>query len=117
MAAVGCDLQEIARFERILTRRSFMEEVYTEGERARIRASRRPEQTAAGLWCAKEAAAKALGRGLYGLLPGQLAVSWDESGAPRMSLLGGAAEQYPDARLSVSISHSGGFAMAVVLVE
>ena len=115
--AVGCDIEKTARFSRLLDRPAFLRNVYTEGERAHIAASARPERTAAGLWCAKEACAKALGRGLYGLLPSELAVSWDERGAPCMALSGSAALQYPAARLSVSISHAGEYAMAVVSAE
>ena len=117
MSALGCDLEQVARFARLLGRARFMAEVYTAGERSHIAASARPERTAAGLWCAKEACAKALGAGLYGLLPRELEVCWDERGAPEMRLLGAAAARYPGKRPRVSVSHAKAYAMAVVLLE
>jgi len=117
MFFVGCDLEKADRFSRTLQRARFMREVYTEGERAHIGASSHAAISAAGIWCAKEACAKALGQGLYGLLPRELEVLWDDRGAPRMTLRGAAAEQFPDVRLSVSISHTEDLVMAVVSAE
>lgn len=117
MVFVGCDLEEVARFDRLLKNSRFMREVFTEGERAHIGKSSLPARTAAGIWCAKEACAKALGLGLYGLLPRELEVRWDDSGAPGISLRGSAAERFPDAGLSLSVSHAGDYAMAAVTAE
>ena len=63
--------------------------------------------------------AKALGRGLFGLLPKELGVEWDERGSPYPVLTGSAAEQYGQVQLAVSISHSGdtAFATCVALEE
>ena len=61
---------------------------------------------------AEEAAAKALGRGLFGLRPDQLEVLWDEQGAPVLRLHGAAAESYGGWQLALSIAHSGGMAVA-----
>jgi len=115
--SVGCDLEEIARFSRLLRSARFMAETFTAAERAHIAASVRPARSAAGIWCAKEACAKALGRGLYGLLPQELSVTWDGRGAPRLTLCGAAAKAFPGVRLCLSVSHSGGYAMAVVQAE
>lgn len=117
MFSVGCDLEKAERFVRTLQRGSFMREVYTEGERAHIDASPHSAITAAGVWCAKEACAKALGQGLFGLLPRELEVLWDDRGAPRMTLCGSAAVQFSHVQLSVSISHTEDHVMAVVLAE
>lgn len=108
----GVDIEQVARFERLLQKPSFMRGVYTEGERAYIEQKPHPAQTAAGLFCAKEAAAKALGRGLFGLRPNQIEVVWDENGAPALRLYGAAAESYDGWQLALSIAHSGGMAVA-----
>ena len=67
---------------------------------------------AAGIYCAKEAAAKALGRGLYGLLPAELEVGHEPGGVPVLHLHGTALQQYGGFSFSISISHSGDYAIA-----
>lgn len=115
----GCDVESVARFEALLEKEHFCRRIFTETERTRIAASGHKEQTAAGIYCAKEAIAKALGRGLFGLQPGELGIVWDEQGAPQVCLTGSAAQQYGHLQLAVSISHSGdtAFATCVTLEE
>ncbi len=111
--ATGCDLEAVARFERLLKKDSFMSGIYTQNEREYIAKASKPEKTAAGIYCAKEAAAKALGRGFFGLLPRELEIVHKQGGAPQLLLHGSAAQQYGHLPCSVSISHSEGFALAV----
>ncbi len=110
----GVDIETIARFERLLNRPVFMDKVYTEQEREYI--GRKGVQTAAGLYCAKEAAAKALGRGLFGLLPREIEIIHLDGGAPQVLLHGSARRQYEGCGFSLSISHSGGYAVAFCVV-
>lgn len=110
---VGTDIEQIASFVERIEQASFMKGVYTQQEQDYIVGKAHPAQTAAGLYCAKEAAAKALGRGFYGLKPKDLEIFHDEAGAPQLRLLGSALEQYRELRFSLSISHSGDFAIAV----
>ena len=84
----GCDVEEVARFEALLQKEHFCRRVFTEEERAHIAQSGHPTQSAAGIFCAKEAMSKALGRGLFGLLPQELGVAWDAQGAPYAVLTG-----------------------------
>lgn len=115
----GCDVEQIARFEELLKKAHFCQRVFTEAEREHIEKSGHPEATAAGIFCAKEAMAKALGRGLFGLLPCELGIEWDQRGAPYPRLTGSAAAQYGQIQLAVSISHSEdtAFATCVALEE
>lgn len=115
----GCDVEQISRFEGLLKKAHFCQRAFTDAEWEHIENSGHPEATAAGIFCAKEAMAKALGRGLFGLLPKELGVEWDERGAPYPVLTGSAAEQYGQVQLAVSISHSGdtAFATCVALEE
>ena len=112
----GCDLESVARFEDLLNKTHFCKRVYTEIERSHIAKSGHPAQSAAGIYCAKEAISKALGRGLFGLLPAELGLVWDEAGAPQAALTGSAAEQYGHLSIAVSISHSGDMAMATCVI-
>ena len=108
----GVDIEMTARFERLLGKPSFMRGVYTAEERAYIESRPNRAQTAAGLFCAKEAAAKALGRGLFGLLPRELEIVHDQAGAPCLCLHGAARDGYGKLCFSLSISHSGEYAVA-----
>ena len=108
----GCDLEEVARFEHLLQKEHFCSRVFTEIERAKIQQSGHPVQTAAGIYCAKEALSKALGRGLFGLQPGELGLTWNEQGAPLVALTGSAAAQFGHLQISISISHTKEIAMA-----
>lgn len=112
----GCDLEGVARFEELLKKEHFCRRVYTEAEREHIAQSGHPTQSAAGIYCAKEAISKALGRGLFGLLPAELGLVWDETGAPQVVLTGSAAQQYGHLQIAVSISHSGEMAMATCVI-
>lgn len=109
----GCDVEQISRFEGLLKKEHFCQRVFTDAEQMHIQKSGHPEATAAGIFCAKESMAKALGRGLFGLLPKELGLEWDERGTPCPVLTGSAAAQYGHVQLSVSISHSGDAAFAV----
>ena len=110
----GVDIELIARFERLLNRPAFMDKLYTERERAYI--AGKGAQTAAGLYCAKEAAAKALGRGLFGLLPREIEIAHLDGGAPQVLLHGSAYRQYGGCGFALSISHSGDYAVAFCVV-
>ena len=102
----GCDVEEVARFEALLQKEYFCKRVFTDAERTHIAKSGHPAQSAAGIFCAKEAMAKALGRGLFGLLPQELGVLWDAQGAPYPELTGSAGAQYGHLQLAISISHT-----------
>lgn len=113
---VGMDLEQHDRFRRLLQKPAFFRRVYTAGEQRYItQAGRRGYLAAAGLFCAKEAAAKALGLGLFGLRPDELEVCHRETGEPVLFLRGAAARKFPGAAFSLSITHSGPYTAATVL--
>lgn len=105
-------MEAVERFNALLEKEHFCSRVYTDEERSHIAQSGHPAQTAAGIYCAKEAISKALGRGLFGLLPKELGLIWDANGAPQVKLTGSALEQYGHLQLAVSISHTKELAMA-----
>ena len=115
---VGLDLCDIRRIRRALENPRFTQRAFTPGERARI--DERGEQTAAGLFAAKEAVSKALGTGFDGFFLDKVEIYWDEKGCPHCRLDGGALERF-DAMggqaIHVSITHQGDMAAAMAVVE
>ena len=116
---LGIDLIDIARIEGALNRSPrFLERVYTEAERAEI--AKKGAQTAAGFFGAKEAVAKALGTGFRGFAMADISIEPDERGRPTARLSGGALsrmEAMGGRRIHVSVTHAGGFASAVAVLE
>ncbi|MDR3085004.1 MAG: holo-ACP synthase [Christensenellaceae bacterium] len=120
MIAVGCDLSRVERFERLLGKEHFLERVFTEGELAFLREKTQGAQSAAGLWAAKEACAKALGTGFRGFGPIDIEIGHDGLGKPLALLHRGAEERMKalgGSRIEVSIAHDGGLAMGVAVLE
>ena len=106
----GIDLVEIGRMEKYLQRESFWEKCFSAREQAYINAA----QTAAALYAAKEAFAKAMGTGLRGFALPEAAVEHDEPGRPYFVLSGRAGQLAAGWRLALSLSHEGGLAIAMV---
>ncbi len=75
-------------------------------------------KSAAGFWSAKEACAKALGCGI-GKECGfhDILLSKTSKGAPKITLCKELLERYKILDMSVSITHDGDYAIAVVAVE
>jgi len=75
-------------------------------------------KTAAGFWAAKEACSKALGCGI-GKECGfhDIHLSKTSKGAPKINLSNELLKYYEISNLSVSITHDGDYAIAVVAIE
>ena len=124
IVGLGTDLIEIARIERSLERfgEHFLARVYTAGEVAYCQARKKSSaESFAARFAAKEAGAKALGTGI------SRGVSWTEfevtrqpGHRPELQLHGRAAEiaaKLGVQRLTLSLTHTRGLAMAVVVAE
>ena len=71
----------------------------------------------AGFWAAKEAISKALGCGIGSELSfHDIILAKDTRGAPTFSLTKEAQKMHPIQSASLSISHDGGFAIAVAVI-
>lgn len=118
---IGIDNAAVDRFADKLQSSAFCARVYGEGERALLagRTGRRAAEGAAGCFAAKEAFLKAAGRGLGGFAMTDLQALRAESGAPYFAFSGAAAVWLQQNRLTahLSITHDGGVATAVVLLE
>ena len=111
---IGTDIIQIRRIEAALEQfgEKFPARFLTSKEIATL--SIKP-QSLAGYWAAKEAVAKALGCGIGKDLGFEdIQLHKDAKGAPHFSLSDEAAARFPITSSSLSISHDGGFAIAVV---
>jgi holo-[acyl-carrier protein] synthase len=120
----GIDMVEIERVARSIERYGsrFLERVYTPGEIAYCQRKRRnAAESFAARFAAKEAAAKALGTGIgFGVTWREIEVGREPAGRPLLLLHGRAAEIAEAMGVrnsSLSITHTGTEAMAMVLLE
>ncbi len=112
---IGSDIIEINRF--INPGNNFLNKVYTHNELMLLRKS---AQSLAGNFAAKEAVAKALGTGFSGFGAKDIEILRNPSGAPVVTLYGGALKLYKDNKCSnihVSISHNKEQAIAFAVIE
>ena len=124
MIGLGADLIEVARIERSLERfgEQFLARVYTAGEIGYCKARRKSSaESFAARFAAKEAGAKALGTGISrGVSWLEIEVTRQPGQAPQLVLHGRAAEIAAALRIgrfSLSLTHTRGLAMAVVVAE
>ncbi|WP_353942647.1 holo-ACP synthase [Streptomyces sp. HUAS MG91] len=116
---VGVDLLSIERFSRVARHPRYRTLVFTESELAEADALSGPRtvERLAGRFCAKEATAKVLGRGLgQGLGWRDIEIVGDRWGAPKVTLRGRArriADEADIDRVEMSLSHEGDFVVCV----
>jgi len=113
---IGTDIIRIERIETLLTKygMKFTQRFLSSKE---ISMSREKVESIAGLWAAKEAIAKALGCGIGADLTFlDIIIAKDHKGAPYFVLSKEAQKRHKIKESSLSISHDGGFAIAVVAI-
>lgn len=110
----GVDIVAVARMEKSLQREGFLRRCFSPEEQEYICRKANPAETAAALWAAKEAFGKALGVGLSGWAMPEAAVAYGETGAPYFALNGEAEKLAEGWQLALSLSHDGGYAIAMV---
>ena len=121
LIGVGCDVIEIARVQKAIVKRSFMERVFAPEEIAYCES--RGKQAAASFaarFAAKEAVLKALGTGLRGGELTEIVITNDELGKPSVQLLGyhgQLAAKLGVKKIAISMSHSRETALAYVVRE
>ena len=111
---LGTDIVEIDRIRKSLTNTHFLKRVFTESERAYLALKKDPAPSAAGIFAAKEAFAKAIGSGFRGFSLADISVEHSPLGAPVLHLSGRAEKAGEGWRFAVSISHCRQYATACV---
>lgn len=109
----GIDLQETAAIKRAMKNPRFAQKVLTDQEYdhfLRLKGQRQVDYLA-GRWAAKEAFAKALGTGIGKVGFRDIEVLNDDKGAPFL------LQSVIFAKVWLSISHSGNFVQASVILE
>ncbi|MBD5131544.1 MAG: holo-ACP synthase [Clostridiales bacterium] len=116
---IGIDTTSIQRIKKAIEKKPFRDGVFTESEQKYCDGRPRPEESYAGIFCAKEAAVKAAKCGFGVVKPIDIEVSHDEHGAPLLSFKSGtkAAEVFGKYDCDLSISHDGDYAVAVVMLN
>jgi len=113
---IGTDIIQISRLEKSLEKfgDKFKAKFLNESEIALAKKL----ESVAGFWAAKEAIAKALGCGIgKDLSFHDIMLSKNERGAPSFTLSSEAQKIHNIQNASLSISHDGGFAIAVVAIS
>lgn len=119
----GIDMCETARIEKMLADHgeAFLSRTFTAEELAYVTGRAREREHLAARFAAKEAVMKALGTGWSaGISWLDVSVGVSESGAPSVSVSGKAAEiaaALGISRFHVSLTHTGDYALAMVLAE
>jgi holo-[acyl-carrier protein] synthase len=117
---IGIDLVEVPRIREMLERHGqrFKERTFTAGEIAYCDACADPAMHYAARFAAKEAAAKALGTGLWaeGVVWTDIEVVREASGKPQIVLHGAAKQHAAKANCIVSLTHTRDLAMAQVIL-
>lgn len=113
---IGTDIIRIERIDRLTEKygENFKQRYLAEEEIALAK----KVETLAGFWAAKEAISKALGCGIGADLAfHDIILSKDARGAPHFKLSEAAQKKHRLKSASLSISHDGGFAIAVVAIH
>jgi len=117
---VGIDLVEVRRIQASFHRFGdrFRHRVFTAAEIAFCEALPDKYLSYAARFAAKEAFAKALGTGLRGAISwSEIQVNDNERTRPTIAVAGKAQRFLGDRRIHVSLSHTAGHAIALVIIE
>ena len=113
---IGTDIIQIKRVEKSLEKfgKKFKTKFLNDSEIQLVKKT----ESVAGFWAAKEAIAKALGCGIGAELSfHDIIIKKNPKGAPYFALTKKAQKTHKIKNSSLSISHDGGFAIAVVIIE
>jgi holo-[acyl-carrier protein] synthase len=117
---IGIDIEEIARFETLTEQWGlrFERKLFAEDEILYCSGKIRPPQHFAARFAAKEAFSKAIGTGWTGAFRWtDVEVRNDEAGKPSFILHNSLAEQFGGMNIHLTLSHSGAYVAAVVIIQ
>lgn len=111
---IGIDIVSINRVEKMYEKfqEKFYDRFLDEDEKKLVKST----QTAAGFWAAKEAASKAIGTGIGEKCSFfDIKITKSSSNVPQIEYKKELRKKYKIKKSALSISHDGGFAIAVVI--
>lgn len=117
---VGIDITEVARMQKSIEDygESFTDKIFTQEEMMYCSEKPNPFQHYAARFAAKEAFSKATGTGWNSDFSWQeVEVVNEPSGKPLLRLSGASLENFGTKRIFLSLSHSGDYVAAVVVIE
>ncbi|MCL2861265.1 MAG: holo-ACP synthase [Firmicutes bacterium] len=114
---IGIDIIEIKRIEEKSKKETFLNGIFTQNEIAYYHEKGKNPQTLAGMFCAKEAVAKALGTGFSQFKPIHIEILHNELGAPYAELYAAAKNLLGNKKLNLSISHTETIATAIAILS
>ncbi|MCK9455418.1 MAG: holo-ACP synthase [Sulfurimonas sp.] len=113
---IGIDLIKISRMSRFIER--FGEKALSRFLSASEIELVKNHKTASGFWAAKEACSKALGVGIGAECSfHDITIYKTASGAPKLKVSDRVSKKFNISDLSLSITHDGDYAVAVVAIE
>ncbi len=115
---IGTDILEISRIEDSLKRHNqrFLDRLFTKEEQEYCLSYLDSVTRFAGRFAAKEAIAKALGRGFgESLSPLDIIIKNDEFGKPQVKFSKGIIEKFKNPKVLLSISHCHKFTVAMAI--
>lgn len=112
----------VSRIQKAIESEHFYTRIFTEGERGYLEKKNKSRaQSAAAMYAAKEAVAKALGTGISkGIFFDQIDVTHDELGSPGLVLTGCALKRMQELggrEMLLTLSHEGDMAIAFVVMQ
>ncbi len=114
---IGIDSIEIERVKKAIAREAFLQRVFTEKERAYLAQKGNAAQSAAGMFCAKEAVLKTMRLGITDGPLKEIEVLHEECGAPYVQLYGKFADMCRGKKIFLSITHTREDASAFAVLE
>ncbi len=118
---IGIDITEIKKIEKSVQSEAFQRKVFTPAELNAVDRFKNKAEHLAGKFAAKEAFMKAVGAGIrQEVWFSQIEVLNDELEKPYINVNGEARARLQESgakQVHVSISHSGGLAVAVVILD
>ncbi len=118
VVGIGTDIQLISGFANKKNKVALLNKLFTERELSILKS--KSTKSYAGFFCVKEALVKALGTGFVGIRPTDIEIAYLENGKPFVTLHNKALEVSTTLKVNnihVSISHSGEYAQAFVVLE
>ena len=116
MISNGIDMINIHRFQDLMRKEKFMNSIFTKEELNYIEKSNFNVSTIAGIFAAKEAWLKALKQGIQNYIMTDIEILHNQNNAPYILLHNQIKKDFPIENLSLSISHDGDYAIAVVSI-